>query len=139
MPPISGRRAFPVSVKLYSTFRSIGVRFLWYSPALFGKPFVKLTGCDEKKLMKDFPRAILIDIIANFIMAFVLVHAVVYAGANAFPTGLAVGFFNWIGFVAVGSLFTINFEQRPFRLFLLNNGFQLITIALMGAVLAVWK
>jgi hypothetical protein len=115
------------------------IGFLWYSPVLFGKLFVRLAGCDEKKLMKDFPRAILIDIIANFIMAFVLVHAVVYAGANAFSTGLVVGIFNWIGFVAVGMLFSVNFEQRPFRLFLLNNGFQLITIALMGAVLAVWK
>ncbi len=115
------------------------VGFLWYSPALFGKLFVKLAACDEKKLMKNFPRAIIVDVIANFIMAFVLVHAVVYAQATAFPAGLAVGFFNWIGFVAVAMLFSVNFEQRPLRLFLLNSGFQLITIALMGAVLAIWK
>jgi len=115
------------------------IGFLWYSPALFGKVFVRLAGCDEKKLMKDFPRAIIVDIVANFIMAFVLVHAVAYAGANSFAAGLAVGFFNWIGFVAVATLFSVNFEQRPLRLFFLNNGFQLITIAIMGAVLAVWK
>lgn len=127
-----------VSLTVVAVAKSF-IGFLWYSPALFGKLFVRLAACDEKKLMKNSPRAILVDVVANFIMAFVLVHAVVYAGATAFATGLAVGFFNWIGFVAVGTLFSVNFEQRPFRLFLLNNGFQLITIALMGAVLAVWK
>jgi len=115
------------------------IGFIWYSPALFGKVFVRLAGCDEAKLMKNLPRALLVDVVANFVMAFVLVHAVVYAGATAFSQGLAVGFFNWIGFVAVSMLFSVNFEQRPFRLFLLNNGFQLITISVMGAILAVWR
>ncbi len=115
------------------------VGFLWYSPALFGRPFMRLAGCDEAKAMKTLPRSLLIDVIANFVMAFVLVHAVVYAGATTFPLGLAVGALNWVGLVAVGMLFSVTFEQRPLRLFLLNSGFQLITVAVMGAVLAVWR
>ena len=115
------------------------IGFVWYSPALFGKTFVKLAGCDEARLVKSLPRALLVDVIANFVMAFVLAHAVIYAGAaNAFQ-GAVAGFFNWIGFVAVGMLFSVNFEQRSLRLFFVNNGFQLITIVAMGLVLAVWR
>ncbi len=115
------------------------IGFLWYSPALFGKVFMRLAECDEAKMMKTLPRNLLIDIVANFVMAFVLVHAVVYAGATTFALGLAVGALNWVGLVAVGMLFSVTFEQRPFRLWLLNSGFQLLTVAFMGAVLAIWR
>ena len=35
------------------------------------------------------------------VMAFVLLHAVHYAGATTIGTGAAVGFFNWLGFIGV--------------------------------------
>ena len=30
------------------------------------------------------------------------------------------------------------YEKRPFKLFLINNGFQLLSLLLMGAIVAVW-
>jgi hypothetical protein len=113
--------------------------FIWYSPGLFGKAFMTLSGCNPEKAMRNLPRALLIDVLGNFIMAFVLVHAAVYAGAANFAQGMAVGFFNWLGLIAVAMFFSVNFEQRPFKLFLLNNGFQFIATIAMGGVLAIWR
>jgi hypothetical protein len=52
--------------------------------------------------------------------------------------GAAVGFFNWLGFVAVATLGSVTFEKRPFKLYLINNGFLLLAPLLMGPLLAVW-
>jgi hypothetical protein len=83
-------------------------------------------------------KALIPDVIGSALMAFVLVHAVHYAGAQRWAAGAAVGFFNWLGFVAVATLGSVTFEKRPLRLYLINKGYLLLALLLMGAVLAVW-
>jgi hypothetical protein len=38
----------------------------------------------------------------------------------------------------VATLGSVTFEKRPLQLYLFNNGFLLLALLLMGAVLAVW-
>ena len=83
-------------------------------------------------------RALVPDVIGSALMAFVLLHAVHYAGANTLMLGAAVGSLNWLGFVATTSLGTVTFEKRPFALFVLNNGYLAIALIVMGAILAIW-
>ena len=111
---------------------------LWYSPALFVKPWLKLSGITEKQMKEGMGKALVVDFVGSFLMAFVLVHAIRYAGAATALQGLAVGFFNWLGFVAVVTIGTVTYERKPFKLFLLNNGYFLISLLAMGAILAVW-
>jgi hypothetical protein len=49
-----------------------------------------------------------------------------------------VGFFNWLGFVAVATLGSVTFGKRPLQLYMINNAYLLLALLLMGAVLAVW-
>jgi len=132
---------FPINVLallVAAVVRTI-IGAIWYSPALFGAPWMALVQCTEADMKRRMPRALIVDLVGNFIMAFVLVHAVHYAGATSLPQGIAVGFFNWIGFVAVATLFSVNFEGRPFKLFAINNGFQMLSLLVMGAIVAVWR
>src|ERR1700737_19936 len=62
-----------------------------------------------------------------------------YAGATSAAQGAAVGFFNWLGVVAVVTLTIAVYEKRPFKLFVINNGYQLVSMLIMGAILAVWR
>jgi hypothetical protein len=112
---------------------------IWYSPMAFGPSWMQLVGCTERDMKARMPRALVLDLIGNVLMAFVLVHAVHYAGAMRVAQGAAVGLFNWLGFVMVATLFGVTFEGRPFKLFAINNGFQLLTLALMGGLVAVWR
>ena len=82
-------------------------------------------------------KALIPDAIGSALMAFVLVHAVHCAGAQNWAQGAAVGFFNWLGFVAVVTLGSVTFEKRPLQLYLINNAYLLLALLLMGAVLAV--
>lgn len=110
----------------------------WYSPALFGPSWCKLTGVSEAEMKAGLVKALIPDVISSALMAFVLVHAVHYAGAHNWAQGAAVGFFNWLGFVAVATLGSVTFEKRPLQLYLINNGYLLLTLLIMGAALAVW-
>jgi len=112
--------------------------WLWYSPLLFGKTWMSLTNCSPDEMKQRMPLLASLDLMSNFVMAFVLVHAVHYAGARNAGQGAAVGFFNWLGFIATVTLMLTLYEKRPLKLFWINNGFQLISLLIMGAIVAVW-
>jgi uncharacterized protein DUF1761 len=117
----------------------IVIGFLWYSPFLFAAEWRRLAGVSEKEMKARLPKALAVDVIGSLVMAYVLVHAVVYAGAAGWAHGALVGFFNWLGFIAVIALAQVFYEARPFRLILINQGFFLLTLLIMGAILAVWR
>lgn len=112
---------------------------LWFSPFAFAEPWRKIVGLSPEQMKSGMPKAIAADVVGSLLMAWVLAHAVVYAGASSLGQGAAVGFFNWLGFVAVIQFTTVLYEQRPFRLFGIQSGFNLVSLLLMGALLAVWR
>jgi Protein of unknown function (DUF1761) len=116
----------------------IALGALWYSPFLFAKSWQELAGISKLEMKARLPKALIVDIIGSVVMAFVLVHAIRYAGAATIAQGAVVGFFNWLGFIAVTMLGLVFYENRPFKLFLINNGFLLLSLLVMGAILAVW-
>src|SRR5262245_19139946 len=111
---------------------------LWYSPPLFAKSWQMLSGVPAELMKKNLVKFSIMGFVGDFIMAFVLVHAIRYAGATTFPMGAAVGFLYWLGFVATVSFIQTSYEGRPIKLWLINNGYLMISLALMGGVLAVW-
>ncbi len=111
---------------------------IWYSPALFGPRWSRLSGISDADVKQRLPKLLASDLLASLIMSFVLLHAVHYAGAATIGTGAAVGFFNWLGFVATVTYGLTLYEKRPLGLFWIANGFQLISLLLMAAILAIW-
>jgi hypothetical protein len=111
---------------------------VWYSPPLFVKPWLAASGINEAEMKAGLPRALVFDLVGTIIMTFVLVHAVKYAGAQGVVQGAVVGFWNWLGFVAVTSLSQTMHEHRPLKLWLIGNGYQLVALLIMGAILAAW-
>src|ERR1700676_2626839 len=106
---------FPINylALIVATIVKIALGALWYSPVLFGKTWQALTGRTDAEIKAAMPKAMVVDLIGSFIMAFVLVHAVHYAGAQGIGQGAAVGFFNWLGFVAMISLSATIYEHKP--------------------------
>ena len=111
----------------------------WYSPLGFGPVWPRTVGLSPAQMMAAMPRAIAVDFVGSLLMAFILLHAVTYAGAGTPLLGAAVGGLNWLGFVAVVLIATSVYEQRPLRAAFISAGFNLVALVLMGAVLAVWR
>ena len=53
--------------------------------------------------------------------------------------GILLGVLVWLGFMATITAAQVNFERKPWGLWLLNNGHNLIVQALMGAIVTVWR
>lgn len=117
----------------------LAVGAVWYSPVGFGPVWQKTVGMTQDQVMAAMPRAIAVDAIGSLIMAVILLHAVVYAGADNLLLGGTVGALNWLGFVAVVLVATNVYEQRPMRSAYISAGFNLVALILMGALLAVWR
>ncbi len=113
---------------------------VWYSPALFAKPWMAIIG-----LKKDATKgsSMIAGMIASFIcdliLAFILAHIVIWTQAATFGWGALVGFIVWIGFFAAPNLPQGIYEGRPFKLFAINSGYWLVGLMIIGGVLAVWR
>ena len=116
---------------------------LWYSPLLFARPFIALKGYTPEQLALMQAQSHAGEIGAAFagslVLAYVLAHFVKFTGAETAGTGMQTGFWLWLGFVVTTDLETVLFEGRPLGLYLINNGYHLVGLLGMGALLAVWR
>jgi hypothetical protein len=130
---------FPINwlAVLVVTLVKFVLGFVWFG-LVFGKQWQALTGVTQAQMKAGMAKAIVTDLVTTFIMAFVLVHSVHYAGANTWGMGAGVGFFNWLGYIGAISLSQTVYEGRPLKLWGLGNAYQLISLVIMGAILAVW-
>jgi hypothetical protein len=111
----------------------------WYA-VLFSGVWKKLTGISE---MKPMPLNIVLVFIGSLVMSFVLLHSIVfgntYTHMSGAAGGLMGGFFSWLGFIAPVTLTNVLYEKRPWKLWILDNAFWLVSLLVMGAILSVWQ
>jgi hypothetical protein len=116
---------------------------LWYSPLLFARPFIALKGWTPEQVAaiqsQSHAGEIGLAFLTSLLLAYVLAHFVKFTGAETAPSGALTGFWLWLGFVVTTNLGTVIFEQRPLGLYLINNGYHLVGMLGMGALLAVWR
>jgi hypothetical protein len=117
---------------------NVVVGSLWYAPVLFGKQWQKVTGKRAGE-MGNGNLGYAVTILGSLLQAFILVHFVRYAGALTAVRGAEVGFWIWLGFVAVTSLVHQVFEGRPWRLWQINAGYFLVVLVINSALLAAWR
>ena len=71
-------------------------------------------------------KSLAIWVVGSVIIAFVLVHAIRYAGATSMAQGAAVGFFNWLGFVFIVFLEEYAAARYAFKLVAIKSGAYLV-------------
>ncbi len=107
----------------------------WYAPAVFGKKWQEADDIPGKPT--EMPAALVVQAIAGLVMAYILARVIGHYGAENLIAGAFVGFMMWLGFVATISLPTVMFEKRKMSLFSIVAGYQLVCLAVMGAIIAV--
>ena len=121
------------------------VGFLWYSPLLFAKPWMREMGYDPadqakvKEMQKNAGPAYGASFVASLISAFILALFFHWLHVSDVHYGLLVAFHVWLGFVATVQLTGVLFMKQSWKLFAINTGYQLVCYLAMGAILAAWK
>lgn len=107
---------------------------LWYSPAVFGKAWMKENGFTEESMKganmaKIFGLAFVLALISSINLA-------MFMGPEKDVTmGAAYGFAAGFGWVAtfVGTHYL--FERKSFKLFLINAGYSIVALTVMGVII----
>jgi hypothetical protein len=130
---------------LSAAISTMVVGFLWYSPLLFAKPWVREMGYDlnDKAKMEEMKKsagpAYAGSFVASLISAFILALFLHWTRTEGLHIGLMVGFHVWLGFVATVQFTGALFMKLSMKLFAINTGYQLVCYLVMGAILAVWR
>lgn len=117
---------------------AMAIGYLWYSPKLFGPMWMKLSGIKMKKKPEGMWKTFVAGLISNAVLAYVLALVLKVMEAETIGHGIFTGLLMWLGFMATISLGMVLWEKKPFKLYILNNAHNLIMMAVMGALLAVW-
>ncbi len=118
--------------------------FLWYSPLLFARPWMRLMGYDPDdkaklaEMQQGAGKLYSITFVATVVSAVVLAKIIDLTSVVTILYGMKVGFGIWLGFVATVQLTGALFTKQPTKLFLINTGYQLVCYVVMGAILAKW-
>jgi hypothetical protein len=118
--------------------------FLWYSPLLFAKPWMKEMGYDpnDKARMEEMKRsagpAYGGSFLASLVSAFVLALFLHWLRVESLQIGLMVGFHVWLGFVATVQFTSALFTKQSMKLFGINAGYQLVCYLAMATILTCW-
>lgn len=117
---------------------------LWYSPVLFGKPWMRYMGWGNKTaqeieaMKQGVWKSYLGMFIGAFIMAYVFAHILAFAGSASILDGIQGAFWVWLGFIATISLSAVLFEGKPKGLYALNVGYYLVSLIIMSIILTIW-
>jgi len=124
-----------ILVSALSTFLIGG---LWYSPAVFGKAWMRENGFTEEELkksnmMKIFGLTFLLALVAAINLA-------MFLGPETDVTlGAFYGFLAGFGWVAMFIGTHYLFERKSFKLFLINAGYSVVALTVMGVIIGAWK
>lgn len=126
---------------LVAAILNMAIGAFWYSTSGFGKTWMSLVGMSKEKMeagKKEAGKYYIVSFVGALIMAYVLSHIIAFAQVDTIFGGIQTGFLVWLGFVVTTSLGDYLFADRPKKLYVLNNGYYLVSLCVMGAVLAVW-
>lgn len=129
---------------LFAAVANMVVGFIYYHPAVLGKPWMKEKGLTPEKLKKAqkemgklYGVSFVVALITAYVLSHVMTMSMAYFKYDELSTGLTSAFWMWLGFVMPVQLTDQIFGGKNWKLFGINTGYQLVALFVMGAVLAI--
>ena len=120
------------------------VGFLWYGPMLFAKPWMKLMGHTKETMEKEkanmgktYGTSFVLALVTAYVLSHVMSLSQNFYHYDAVMTGLTSAFWMWLGFIMPVQATDVLFGSKKFKLFMINTGYQLASVLVMGVVLGV--
>ena len=131
---------------LVAAIVSMVIGGLWYSPLLFGNIWMKLSGITQKDvekakkqgMMKSMGRSYFLMFVACLLTAYVMARLLNLVQAMSPKLGIHLALWIWIGFIATLTLSSVIWEKKPFALYLLGNGYNVLNLVVMAVILTLW-
>ncbi|MBP7967077.1 DUF1761 domain-containing protein [Candidatus Woesebacteria bacterium] len=118
-----------------ASFMGLLLGYLWYS-VLFAKQWQQLSGVTDVQLQKGMAKRAIGSYFFTLIMS---LNLAAFIGADATPLfGLLAGLAAGLGWVAMAFGSNYLFEHRPFKLYLINAGYNVALLCAMGLIIGIF-
>lgn len=123
---------------LLGTIAYFALGAVWYTPVLFGKPWMKAMGMEAPAAGEQpNPAVYLVPLISTFITSVALAMIARAAGASGVGDGLALGLVVGFGFAVTVLFTTAVFEPQkpqPWVWFVITAGYHLVGVILAAVI-----
>lgn len=115
---------------------------IWYSPLLFAKQWVSAHGYSEeqvKAMQKSAGKAYGVSLVCQWLIALAMAALVGYMHLEQVSKGIKLGLLVWVGFAVPLGLMATMFTEKRITVFLIDTGYQLVYLLIMGVILTAWQ
>ena len=117
---------------------AIVIGFAWYHPKVFGTAWMRMSGITPESVesgKKRMPIVIVVATLAAMLVAYVMNHFGIAWGVFDIIGAIELGIWTWVGFVAPIMLGIVLWEQRSFKLYVINASYWLVTFIAISVTL----
>jgi hypothetical protein len=124
---------------IVSTLVFFGLGAIWYSPFAFGRIWMEEIGFTKENARKaNMPKIIGLTVLFSLIMA---VNLALFMNSPSIGAsqGAMYGFFTGFSWIAMAMFVSGQYEFRTTKHMLINAGYNIVGLTLMGVILGAWK
>lgn len=115
---------------------------LWYSPTLFGRKWMAAHGHTPEKMAamrSSMAKTYTYSFVTYLITAMVIALLVGLTGAGTAMLGIVLAVLAWVGFGFATGLNANLYSDKPAAAFLIDAGYQVVYVIVMGAIIGAWR
>jgi len=112
---------------------------LWYSPALFGKAWMKGVGKTKEQVAAGAsPMNYIMALILSFVVAYGIARLMVWTNRSSISDGIVIGLLAGVCFVLGTMGINDTFENRPKGLTVINILYHIVGFIVIGIIVGAW-
>lgn len=116
--------------------------WLWYSPVLFFKPWMRARGMDPVAAMAGAKMPVgklLIEFARCLVLAYVIAHFVTALALGTWMSAVHLGLFLWIGFPVIILIGSMLWENTPWKVAAIHAGDWLVKLVAIAIIVHAWR
>jgi uncharacterized protein DUF1761 len=116
--------------------------WLWYSPFLFYKPWMRARGLDPVAAMtgaKMPAGKLVVELLRCIVLAYVIAHFVALLGVSSVFGAIHFGLLLWIGFPVILLVGSILWENMPVKVAAIHAGDWLVKMLVISIIVSMWQ
>jgi len=115
--------------------------WLWYSPLMFFKPWMRLRGLDPVAAMAGAKMPggkLVIEFARCFVLAFVIAHLVGAMHVVSLLVAVHLGVFLWVGFPVILLTGSVIWDNVPWKVAAIHAGDWLVKLLVIPIIVSLW-
>jgi len=107
----------------------------WYSPLMFVKPWLAAQGKTMESMSGSGPGPVMaLSVLGSFVVVFAVAAIYEWASGDGLVDGIAIGLLVAVAIVAMENFKNVVYDEQSWTLYLINNGYVVVGLAVAGAI-----